>query len=74
MKTEIRLGRVNVTAVQNNAGVLYGDNTLKGWQSRTKSNTVLGRINGNHNIIASRLNYLNDPDFVDMFVKTTGES
>lgn len=71
MKTEIRLGRVNVTAVQNNAGVLYGDNILKGWQSRTKSNAALGRVNGDRNIIASRLSYLNDPDFIDMFVKTT---
>jgi hypothetical protein len=72
MITEIRLGRVNVTAVQNNANVLYGDNILKGWQSRTKSNAALGRVNGDRNIIASRLNYLNDPDFIDMFVKTTG--
>lgn len=70
MKTEIYLGKVNLISVQNNAGVFFGENTLKGWQARSKTNAALGRVNGDGNMIVSRLNYTNDPDFVDMFVKT----
>ncbi len=71
MKTEIVLGKINISSVQNNAGLFYGDNTLKGWQTRSKSNATLGRVSGDGNLIASRLNFLHDPDLIDMLVKTT---
>lgn len=70
MKTEIFLGKINFSLVQNNSGVFYGDNTLKGWRSRSKRNAALGWVNGDSNFIASRLNYLNDPDFIETLDKT----
>lgn len=69
MNTKIYLGKVNFTSVQNNAGVFYGDNTLKSWQTRLKNNAALGRVNGDCNLIASRLNFINDSDIFDMVVK-----
>ncbi|WP_211662112.1 hypothetical protein [Neomoorella glycerini] len=44
---------------------------MRGWQARSKSNTTLGRVNGDGNLIASRLNFLHDPDLIDMLVKRT---
>ena len=70
MKTEIFLGKVQLTTVQNNAVVLYGDNTLNGWRTRSKTNVALGRISGDCNFVASRLNALNGSDIIDMVVKT----
>ncbi|MDN5344955.1 MAG: hypothetical protein PWQ18_1068 [Clostridia bacterium] len=69
MKTEIYLGKVHLANVQNNAGIFYGENTLRGWQTRSKGNAGLGRVNGDGNLIASRLNYLHDPDFFDLLVR-----
>lgn len=70
MKTEIYLGKVVLSSVNNNAGLLYGENTLREWQIRTKGNAALGRVNGDGNLIASRLNFLNDPDIFDTVIKT----
>ncbi|MDF9407988.1 hypothetical protein L7E55_06380 [Pelotomaculum isophthalicicum JI] len=70
MKTEIYLGKINLAMAQGNAGIFYGDNTLKGWRASSKRNLSLGRVNGDGNFIASRLNFLNDSDIIDMFVKT----
>jgi len=66
MKTEIYLGKVNVASVRNNAGVFYGENVLRGWQTRVKGNAGIGRVSGDGNLIASRLNFLQDADFIDM--------
>lgn len=71
MDTKIYLGKVDIGAIQNNAGVFYGETILRGWQTRSKSNSSIGRVNGDANIISSRLNLLHDPDFIDMMVRTT---
>jgi len=59
-----------ILIVRNNANVLYGETTLQGWQIKTKTNSVLGRISGDRNLIANRLNLLNGPDLVDMALNT----
>lgn len=69
MKTEIYLGKVNLSSVNNNAGLLYGENTLHGWQTRAKGNAAISRVSGDGNLIASRLNFLNDPDIIDTLIK-----
>lgn len=69
VKTKIYLGKVNVASVRNNAGVFYGENTLRGGQTRAKSNAGVGRVSGDGNLIVSRLNLLNDPDVADMPAK-----
>lgn len=71
MKTEIFLGKVNISAVHQNAGVFYGENSVKGWKTRFKFNAALGRINGDGNIVASRMNLVYDPDIIDQFFKTS---
>ncbi len=70
MKTVIYLKKVNMSSVNSNAGVFYGDNKLRGWQSRSKGNNALGRVNGDGNRITSCLNFIHDPDIIDMSIKT----
>ncbi|GBF32037.1 hypothetical protein DCCM_0228 [Desulfocucumis palustris] len=65
---KLYLGRLELGSIQNNAGVFYGRNSLQGWQTRSKGNATLGRVNGDSNYIASRLNFLHDQDVFDMFV------
>ncbi|MGI9862053.1 hypothetical protein SDD30_11810 [Moorella naiadis] len=69
MKTEIHLGKSLVITVHSNAGLFYGENTLQGWQGRIKGNAGIGRVSGDGNLIASRLNYLDDPDFFDLLIR-----
>ncbi len=71
MKIDIILGKTFINSVQSNGGVFYGENDLKGWKTHSKSNSATGRVNGDGNIIASRLNVLNDPDFMDTMIKST---
>ena len=68
MKTEIVIGQIQVNEIRNNASAVYGDNSLHGWRSHSKVNYSLGRVNGDANLIASKLNYLSDPDGIDMHV------
>lgn len=70
MKTVIYLKEVKMSSVNSNAGVFYGDNKLRGWQSRSKGNNALGRVNGDGNQIVSRLNFIHDQDNIDMSIKT----
>lgn len=74
MKTVIYLKEVKMSSVQSNAGVFYGENRLSGWHSRSKGNNAVGRVNGDGNRIASRLNAVNDQDIIDMSVNTSGQN
>lgn len=69
MQTRILLGKVTINSINNNAGVFYGDNVPLGWRTRSKGNAGIGRINGDGNIVASRLNYLDDPDIFDLLIR-----
>jgi hypothetical protein len=71
-KTAVVIGQVQINNIRNNANLMSGDNTSGGWRTHTKTNYSLGRVNGDANLINSRLNYLSDPDCIDMQI-TTGE-
>lgn len=71
MKIDINLGNISINNVSINSSVQYGKTALNGWQIRAKTNTSLGRVNGDQNVITNRLNLLNDQDVIDMTVKTT---
>ncbi|MEW5762864.1 MAG: hypothetical protein AB1776_06665 [Bacillota bacterium] len=66
MRTEIHLGKIIIISVQNNAGVFHGENLMRGWCTRAKSNSGFGRVSGDGNLVTSRLNLLNDPDLIDL--------
>ncbi len=70
MKTEIYLGKVNVTSVQNNAVLNYGESSFLKWVTRSKVNSALSRVSGDGNVFESRLNLVNDPDLFDVIIKT----
>jgi hypothetical protein len=67
-KTAIVIGQIQINDIRNNAGLLSGDNKQRGWRSHSKINYSLGRVNGDANLINNRLNYLSDPDWIDMQV------
>ncbi len=69
-KTEIIIGQVQINDIRNNANLMHGDNSLRGWRTHAKTNYSLGRVNGDANLVACRLNYLSDPDCIDMQVTT----
>lgn len=71
MKIDINLGSVSISNVQNNSSVLYGETTQNGWNTKTKVNATIARISGDSNLIANRLNLLNDPDLIDITVKSS---
>ncbi len=74
-KTAIVIGQVQIADIRANANLLNGENFQRGWRSHSKTNYSQGRINGDANLIISRLNYLSDPDCIDMQVTagSTGE-
>lgn len=67
-RTEIIIGQIQINDIRNNANLLSGENSQRGWRSHSKINYSLGRVNGDANLIDSRLNYLSDPDWIDMQV------
>ena len=71
-KTEIIIGQIQINDIRNNANLIHGDNSLRGWRSHSKINYSLGRVNGDADLVACRLNYLSDPDCIDMQVTEAG--
>jgi hypothetical protein len=67
-RTEIVIGQIQIGDIRNNANLLNGDNVQRGWRTHAKTNYSLGRLNGDANLVASGLNYLSDPDGIDMQV------
>jgi hypothetical protein len=68
-KTAIVIGQIQIADIRSNANLWNGENSARGWRSHSKANYSLGRVNGDANLISSRLNYLSDPDYIDMHVK-----
>ncbi len=71
MKTEIYLGNVQVSSVQNNAVLNYGESSFIKWITRSKVNSALSRVSGDGNVFESKLNLVNDPDVFDVIVRTS---
>ena len=65
-ETKIIVGQVQVGSIRANANLLQGDNMAPSWRSHSKTNYALGRVNGDTNLVECRLNYLSDPDYIDM--------
>jgi hypothetical protein len=71
LKIDINLGNINIANVQSNASVLYGESTQNDWSLKAKANTTIGRVSGDHNLIANRINLVNDPDLIDVTVTSS---
>lgn len=69
-KTEIIIGQIQINDLRASANLMQGDNAAPGWRTHSKTNYSLGRVNGDANLVACRLNYLSDPDCIDMQVKS----
>jgi hypothetical protein len=73
-KTEIIIGQIQINDLRANSNLLQGDNIVRGWRSHSKTNYCLGRVNGDANLVSCRLNYLSDPDCIDMQVQQKSET
>ncbi|SFR08721.1 hypothetical protein [Desulfoscipio geothermicus] len=71
MEIKIYPGKIDLSHIQYNSGVFYGDNNMQDWKTNNKYNAAIGRVNGDRNLIASRLNYLHDPDIIDLLIRKT---
>jgi len=69
---ELILGKIKVDLLTGNSGVFWGENTLRGWHTYAKANAVMGRISGDRNFISSKINYLDDQDVIDYFIRKRG--
>ena len=67
-KTEIIVGQIQINDLRAGSNLLQGDNIVRGWRTHAKTNYSLGRVNGDANLVSCRLNYLSDPDCIDMQV------
>lgn len=68
----IFLGRIKIDQLTGNAGIFWGENTMRDWHTNAKANATLGRISGDGNYIASKVNYLNDQDLIDYSLRRPG--
>ena len=57
-KTEIIIGQVQINEIREKRNLMHGDNAAPGWRSHSKINYSLGRVNGDANLVACRLNYI----------------
>lgn len=66
MSVAIQIGFMKVGAMQSDVGVFFGQNIQNGWDSHSKSNNAGGSTSGDYNSLQAMINYLNDPDFIDV--------
>jgi len=62
----IQIGFMKVGAMQSDAGVFFGQNIQNGWDSHSKQNTAGGSVSGDYNVLPTLMNYVYDPDFIDV--------
>ena len=69
---KIFLGKIKIDQLRGNVGVFWGENTMWDWHTHSKANSGLGRISGDGNYIGSKLNYVDDQDIIDLFLRKPG--
>ena len=65
-KTEIIIGQIQISDLRASSNLLQGENIMHGCRAHAKANYSLGRVNGDANLVVCKLNYLSDPDCIDM--------
>lgn len=66
MAVFVNFGALVVNAMENNAGVFFGENSQSFWDSHSKNNQPMGQIFGELNCITVPLNINNDQDLTDI--------
>lgn len=71
---QLTINSISIGSIENASSLNIGRNFLRDFKSMTKSNAGIGTISGNHNSFPSSVNYVQDPDGVDMCWDSLGEA
>ncbi len=70
---QLSIHSITIGNIQNASSFNIGRNFLREFKNMSKTNAGIGTISGNNNSLPSSLNYVQDPDNVDMCWDTTDE-
>ncbi|HBE80012.1 MAG TPA: hypothetical protein DDW65_19865 [Firmicutes bacterium] len=63
---QLTIHSISIGSIENASSFNIGRNFLRDFKSMSKSNAGIGSISGNHNSFPSSVNYVHDPDQMDM--------
>jgi len=72
MAVGIVTGFIQVNTLRTNATLSQGKNVLDSWAMNSKTNTALGEVSGNINLVPIGANILIDPDCIDTTIMDNG--
>lgn len=64
---ELTIHSITIGSIENASSFNIGRNMLRDFKSMSKSNAGIGTISGNNNSFPSSINYVQDPDGIDMY-------
>lgn len=70
---QLTINTITIGTIDSASSFNIGRNFLRDFKSMTKSNAGIGTISGNHNSFPSSINYVQDPDGIDMCWDSPGE-
>lgn len=63
---QINIHTIRIADIDTGSAVAIGNNYFFNWQSHSKVNNGLGRINGDRNTLAEAITRVDDPDYQDL--------
>jgi hypothetical protein len=63
---QLTIHSISIGSIENASSFNIGRNFLRDFKSMSKSNAGIGTISGSHNSLPSSVNYVHDPDQMDM--------
>ncbi|GMA55582.1 hypothetical protein C7445_102181 [Alicyclobacillus sacchari] len=69
METHVAFQGMNISSMQQNAGVFVGDSRITGWDQHQKTNKATGDVYGDHNEEVCNVNINFDTDVIDAFIR-----
>lgn len=70
---QLSIHSISIGTIQNASSFNIGRNFLREFKNMSKTNAGIGAISGNNNSLPSSVNYVHDPDDVDMCWDTPGQ-
>ncbi|MCL6515803.1 hypothetical protein [Alicyclobacillus sp.] len=68
-RIEFHIGGWKVGTIGQSSGVFSGENLQYGWRSASKSNSALGKVTGDGNLVQAHSETVIDPDQLDTWVQ-----
>ena len=71
---QLTINSITIGSIENASSLNIGRNFLRDFKSMSKTNAGIGTVSGNNNTFPSSTNYVHDPDGIDMYWDTQGET